>query len=890
MSHPPPLAIPGRFGVPNASGQKFNKACDPKNGSSCAFSPIGPRRRPVRSKNDRIVELERRVRDMQLKLERQVEKQVERRASAINVVGSEADRDAPGAESFAEAPPAPGSHPNNKPAPPFSFVPGPGSPEPKPASTQTEPESSTHESADKSCGDILSGPTTVESHPTAASDDAVACAADPKAARYGPDVVDRGLITLSQADKLINRFRQFIHGKFLGIGIPDGYSNQSLRRNKPAVWLSVLCAASTGSAEFLSVASVLSSDLEKILDEQVQEDLEPDLDILQALAIFYIFHNDPTQSMRERFFECNKMVVAIVIKLGQASKIHNLPEGVPITEADVTERALDLSRQLCIWHWTSFSLAVKARENILIRPFSLVNSSLRILETSGNQCDMSLIEWIKLIQIAVEGAFALFNGHDRAEGLSDEGRDSIIQYFERKRRQWLINCPFDLVNEFLMLEYHYTALVLTEVIYPAGRADFHARSHGLPSLSCPSQSPASTETDNTDTKPDQDVLAPYRIQYTQKCITAAHACLTLVVEPPGSPGLTSTNSLADAETLRYFSNVPYSRLFYALRFLMIVAHNIWRTGEYDLVNIDSLRPGYYIEGIKRVLAIASDGGRFRPPSLWLYAIQTRIEPWWEAFRARLERDRPPPSRPRSSGEVEGTPEATPPSTTGVTPPSAAHQKPRRQTSEPLPPGYDRTSESPFAGAPQPPAPVPYDIFSASQAMDFLIPFNFVQQAPPVAAAAAIPGNPNLGPQPFACSPPPGPPVRGGGSGGGQTGSSGTTGYTTSSSPPAPGSSRQASVSGSGEDQAAAAATTAATTAGGYDLGATAFDQGEGLGYLDDYLETMDLDAFNWNWGEYGALFPGAEAFLPDPSVLPLTSPFVGEAPGGGPQEDGTEGS
>lgn len=429
-----------------------------------------------------------------------------------------------------------------------------------------------------------------------------------------------------------------------------------------------------------------------------------------------------------------------------------------------------------------------------------------------------------------------------------------------------------------MLEYHYTQLVLTEVIYPAGRADFQSRSHGLPSLSCPSQSPASTETDNTDTKPDQDVLAPYRIQYTQKCITAAHACLALVVSPPVSPGLTSTNSLADPETLRYFANVPYSRLFYALRFLMFVAHNIWRTGEYDLVNIDSLRPGYYIEGIKRVLTIASDGGRFRPPSLWLYAIQTRIEPWWEAFRARLERDRPPPSRSRSSGEVEGVPGATPSSTTAATPPSAA-QKPRRQTSEPLPPSYDRTSVSPFTEA-QPPDPVPYDIFSASQSMDFLIPFNFVQQAPSVAASAAIPGNPNLGPQPFARPPPKA--VRGGV--GGQTESSGTTGNTIST--PAPGSSRQASVSGSGEDQS-----TTAATAGGYDLQVGApFEQGEALGNLDDYLETMDLDAFNWNWGEYGALFPGEEAFLPDPSVLPMTSPFVGEAPGGGAGQDETKGS
>lgn len=452
-----------------------------------------------------------------------------------------------------------------------------------------------------------------------------------------------------------------------------------------------------------------------------------------------------------------------------------------------------------------------------------------------------------------------------------------------------------------MSEYHYTALVLTEVIYPAGKADFQTRSYGLPSLSHPAESPASAGSDNSDTKPDQDVLAPYRIQYTQKCITAAHACLALVVSPPVSPGLTSTNSLADPETLRYFANVPYSRLFYALRFLLFVAHNVWRTGNYDLVNIDSLRLGYYVEGLKRVLTIASDGGRFRPPSLWLYAIQTRIEPWWGAIRARLERDRPPPSRARSSGEVEGAPGATPSSTIAASPggaSTAAHARPRRQTSEPLPPGYDRASVASFTTEAETPAPVPYDIFSASQAMDFLIPFNFVQQAPPVAATDAIQGNPNLGPVPFARSPPEAVQQRGVGT---QTGSSGaacttattttttttTTAATTATTtpPPRPVSSRHASESGSGEDQT----TTVAATPGGYDLGA-AFDPGEGLGNIDDYLETMDLDAFNIDWADYGALFPGAEAFLPDPSVVPMPSTFVGEDPDVGPQEDETNGS
>lgn len=372
------------------------------------------------------------------------------------------------------------------------------------------------------------------------------------------------------------------------------------------------------------------------------------------------------------------------------------------------------------------------------------------------------------------------------------------------------------------------------------------------------------------------MLAPYRIQYTQKCITAAHACLALVVSPPVSPGLTSTNSLADPEMLRYFSNVPYSRLFYALRFLLFVAHNIWRTGKYDVVNIDSLRPGYYIEGIKRVLTIASDGGKFRPPSLWLYAIQTRIQPWWEAFRARLDRDRPPPSRSRSSGEVEGATGATPPSTKSS--PVAQQPPPRRQTSEPLSPSYNRASVCPFitAEAQSPPAAVPYDIFSASHAMDFLIPFNFVQQAPDVAASRAIPGNPNLETMPFARPPPPDRTLRGGS---GQTGSSSSGGACETLPTESHGS--------LGGSLMAAEQTPRVDG-----LGAAAFEQpGEGFGDLDDYLGTMDLDAFDFDWGDYGALFPGAEAFLPDPpAVPPVSAPFLGEASGVEPQDDDTKGS
>lgn len=455
-----------------------------------------------------------------------------------------------------------------------------------------------------------------------------------------------------------------------------------------------------------------------------------------------------------------------------------------------------------------------------------------------------------------------------------------------------------------MLEYHHSALLLSEVIYPAGRANFQHRSHGLPSLSSPSQSPESTESP-TETMPDQDVLAPYRLQYTKKCITAAHSCLALVISPPVSPDLSSTSSLGDPETLRYFSNVPYSRTFYALRFLLFVAHNIWRTGGYHLINVDSLRAGHYINGLKRVLSVASDGGKFRPPSLWLYAIETRIEPWWRAFSALLDRDRPPPAgRSKSTGELDVSSAApTPASTTAAAAAAAAaaataaaHQ-PHRQTSEPLPQSDQRASVSPFPDAHGGERiAVPFDLFAPNQAVDFIIPFNFIQQAPPVVDAGVMPGNTNFGPQPFAARRSPestrrGSSGGGGGGGGGQQKTEPALPPSTHASAPTPlsSSSSRHSTSRRSSDHDHQAV---GGGGGGYDLEG-AYDQGNSIGELNDFLGTMDLDAFDFDWGEYNALFPGAEAFLPDgvdpaPAPDPVLPPWYQHAGGGsgdGPGDD-----
>lgn len=386
------------------------KRCS-KNGTPCLFSPVGPRRRPVRTKTDRIAELERRVKHMQIKLEEQVEK---RSGTMVQPEASEpasALRSASGAIS-------------------------------RPASSMASPAvvSTTAAAASNL---IVAG---LETLPVAPTVPMAASKPGPLTDKSG-DVIDQGLLTESQADQLLHEFRSVLNGKCLGICLPNATSYSQLRQDRPAFWLSILCAASAGSSQLTPLAPVLFSQLKKILDARITPGGGPDLDALQALTNWAIFHNDPVFPLGDHAVERYSLAIQMAVDMAEASKLHSLPDDAPLSDTDISSNDVQLSRELLHWYWGSFSLAIKRRRPTMLRRTKLVEASLRILKTAQDPDDAHLIQWIKLVQIAAEAVLALYWGHtQQAGGLSGEARDTILESFEKRRRQWLVDCPFHLVN------------------------------------------------------------------------------------------------------------------------------------------------------------------------------------------------------------------------------------------------------------------------------------------------------------------------------------------------------------------------------------------------------------------------------------------------------------
>lgn len=263
----------------------------------------------------------------------------------------------------------------------------------------------------------------------------------------GLDMIDRGLITKHEAGQLIREFRLALNGKYLGICLPTATSESQLRRTRPAFWLSILCAASAGSPQHVHLAPTLFRELKTILDIRIIPGGQPDLDALQALMSWVIFHHDPVFPLGEHMVEMYSIAVQVIVDIAEASKLHSLPADAPLLDDDVSEGDIQLSRELLHWYWASFSIAFKRRTPRMVHQTHLVDASLRILQSTSNQSDARLIQWIKLVQIATDAVLALQHGHtQQVDGLSDEARDVILDSFEKKRKQWLVDCPFHLVN------------------------------------------------------------------------------------------------------------------------------------------------------------------------------------------------------------------------------------------------------------------------------------------------------------------------------------------------------------------------------------------------------------------------------------------------------------
>ncbi len=159
---------------------------------------------------------------------------------------------------------------------------------------------------------------------------------------FSRDVVDRGLLTAAEADRLVLTFRTFIEGRFVGTWLPKGLSSSELRRPMPILWLSILC--SSAASRGLDLSEVLSAEMDNILKERLAPTAEPSLEVLQATHNYVFHHYKPTFNRRQQFLYYLRLGINMIIYLADSE----------FRRYEVSrEINTHICRELLVWYWCS---------------------------------------------------------------------------------------------------------------------------------------------------------------------------------------------------------------------------------------------------------------------------------------------------------------------------------------------------------------------------------------------------------------------------------------------------------------------------------------------------------------------------------------------------------
>lgn len=132
------------------------------------------------------------------------------------------------------------------------------------------------------------------------------------------DVVDRGIISLEDADQLVAFFIHELAPFFPLVILPANTTAAQLRQSKPTLFLSVLAAASISVDAGL--AEVLNREMVRVYAERFFIEGEKSLELVQALLLMIIFYFPPSSPLRLQFYQYTHIASTMALEIGLATK------------------------------------------------------------------------------------------------------------------------------------------------------------------------------------------------------------------------------------------------------------------------------------------------------------------------------------------------------------------------------------------------------------------------------------------------------------------------------------------------------------------------------------------------------------------------------------------
>ncbi|KAK4862558.1 hypothetical protein LT330_002691 [Penicillium expansum] len=433
------------------------------------------------------------------------------------------------------------------------------------------------------------------------------------------DVIDRGILSLEDAEQLVAYFIHELAVFFPLIVLPPNTTAAQLRKTKPVLFLSVIAA--TSISVDVGLAGVLNREMVRLYSERFFIEGEKSLELVQALLLMIIFYFPPVSPLKLQLYQYTHIASTMALEIGLANK-RRVSKKFDRKSTRHDEVLAEQARAVLGCYHLGSSVAMKTRRPNLLQFNDWMTECLIQLENSPQRTDQHVAIWFELQRITDE-AMSSFGLDDTSttSTLTESRVQAVLRWFDKRLETWKDNTPSEMLTIPMILEYRSTVLAMYELGVGEGYRDPNAlkrRYFTLPTLD---------EEGNNGREALEGPLSAIRIDINIKWMNAAHEMLDTVLT-------------CSTETMRKLPNLMYTRFGMAVTSLLKIHFSV-RTGALgEVVTVQAVNVAFYLEALANKLSEASAGGKYHIPSRWYYVVGVKGRDWYE----RLEK--------RQSGGVE----------------------------------------------------------------------------------------------------------------------------------------------------------------------------------------------------------------------------------------------
>ncbi|KAI0833917.1 hypothetical protein F5Y06DRAFT_181286 [Hypoxylon sp. FL0890] len=421
-----------------------------------------------------------------------------------------------------------------------------------------------------------------------------------------PDVIDRGIITMSEAAAFFARYTENMVPHLPAVVFPEGTTATEMRKTKPILFLAIMAAA---SSEIPRLQRQLVREIMQIFADQIIISGRKSLQLVQALLVSVIWYYPPEHFEELKFYQFVHLAAVMSIDIGLGRKQHN-PKSrlIPYTWREHPFRkqplpdptSIEARRTWLAVYFLASNVSMALHRPNLIRWQAFMTECMDILESSPQAAptDRYLCHLVWTHRLA-EDVGIQFSMDDPTVfvNVSEQKVQYALRGFERDLAKYSESIPKEEKRPSLLLGFHVLNLYMHEIALHVDKNPDEYRA------------PCNADSLREPIPGLDDSLTPSHISALSSCLTAID-------------GIFETFLSMDVHSIRCIPIFSFVRVAYAVVVLIKMYFSASNSNSElgKVINKDNMKVAEYLEKLLEKFRAVAENDKSRPASKFLFVL------------------------------------------------------------------------------------------------------------------------------------------------------------------------------------------------------------------------------------------------------------------------------